>query len=120
MTGTLLAHKHEGTDIFAAHGTPLVACERGVLVRIGTDVLGGTKLWLIGASGTGYFYAHLSAFAEGVAEGKVVEAGDVVGYVGNTGNPATTPAHVHFEAHPGGGAAINPYPLLRATDTEAR
>jgi len=119
MTGTPYAHPHQGTDIFAAHGTPLVACEPGVLVRVGTDVLGGTKLWLVGTSGTRYFYAHLSAFAEGVVEGKVVQAGDVVGYVGNTGNAATTPAHLHFEAHPGAGPAVNPYPLLKVADTTA-
>jgi murein DD-endopeptidase MepM/ murein hydrolase activator NlpD len=116
MTGTPFAHTHQGADVFAPQGTPLVACERGVLIRIGTDLLGGTKLWLVGASGTRYYYAHLSAFAAGVVEGKVVQAGDVVGYVGNTGNAATTPAHLHFEAHPGGGPAINPYLLLRATD----
>lgn len=116
MFGTSYAHLHQGTDIFAAHGTPLLACERGVLIKIGSDTLGGTKLWLVGASGTRYYYAHLSAFAEGVAEGKVVQAGDVVGFVGNTGNAATTPAHLHFEVHPNGGPAINPYPLLRIVD----
>jgi murein DD-endopeptidase MepM/ murein hydrolase activator NlpD len=116
MFGTAYAHLHQGTDVFAAHGTPLLACERGVLLKIGSDVLGGTKLWLVGASGTRYYYAHLSAFAEGVAEGKVVQAGDVVGFVGNTGNAATTPAHLHFEVHPNGGPAVNPYPLLRIVD----
>ena len=117
MFGTSYAHLHQGTDIFAAHGTPLLACERGVLIKIGSDTLGGTKLWLVGASGTRYYYAHLSAFAEGVTEGKVVQAGDVVGFVGNTGNALTTPAHLHFEVHPGGGPAINPYPMLRMVDT---
>lgn len=116
MTGTQYEHTHQGTDIFAPSGTPLLACERGVLVKVGTDVLGGTKLWLVGASGTRYYYAHLSAFAEGVAENKVVEAGEVVGYVGNTGNALTTPAHLHFQVHPGGGPAVNPYPLLRIVD----
>ena len=116
MFGTAYAHLHQGTDIFAAHGTPLLACERGVLIKIGTDTLGGTKLWLVGASGTRYYYAHLSAFAPDVAENKVVAAGDVVGYVGNTGNASTTPAHLHFEVHPNGGAAVNPYPLLRIVD----
>ncbi|HEX4978869.1 MAG TPA: peptidoglycan DD-metalloendopeptidase family protein [Acidimicrobiales bacterium] len=116
MFGTSYAHLHQGTDIFAAHGTPLLACERGVLIKVGSDTLGGTKLWLVGASGTRYYYAHLSAFAEGVTEGKVVRAGDVIGFVGNTGNAATTPAHLHFEVHPNGGPAVNPYPLLRIVD----
>ena len=56
-------------------GTPLVACERGVVTKIGTDVLGGNKLWLKGESGTYYYYAHLSAFAEGLADGQLVDAG---------------------------------------------
>ena len=116
MPGTPFAHSHQGTDVFAPPGTPLVAVERGILVRVGTDVLGGIKLWLVGASGTRYFYAHLSAFAPGVVENKLVEAGEVVGYVGNTGNAQGTPAHLHFEVHPGGGPAINPYPLLRMVD----
>ena len=113
MFGTAYAHLHQGTDIFATSGTPLVAVERGVLIKVGSDVLGGTKLWLVGASGTRYYYAHLSAFAPGVTEGLLVSAGDVVGYVGNSGNAISTPAHVHFEVHPNGGAAVNPYPLLR-------
>jgi murein DD-endopeptidase MepM/ murein hydrolase activator NlpD len=116
MFGTAYAHLHQGTDIFAASGTPLLAVERGVVIQVGSDVLGGTKLWLVGASGTRYYYAHLSAFAEGMADGKLVAAGDVVGFVGNTGNAATTPAHLHFEVHPGGGPAVNPYPLLRIVD----
>jgi murein DD-endopeptidase MepM/ murein hydrolase activator NlpD len=116
MFGTAYAHLHQGTDVFAASGTPLLAVERGVVIQVGSDVLGGTKLWLVGASGTRYYYAHLSAFAEGMADGKLVAAGDVVGFVGNTGNAATTPAHLHFEVHPGGGPAVNPYPLLRIVD----
>ena len=120
MFGTAFAHLHQGTDVFAPEGTPLVAIERGVLVRVGTDVLGGTKLWLAGATGTRYFYAHLSAFAPGVAEGKPVEAGEVIGFVGNTGNARGTSPHLHFEVHPGGGAAINPYPLLRLVAEETR
>ena len=120
MFGTPYAHLHQGTDVFAQSGTPLLACERGVLIRIGSDLLGGTKVWLVGASGTYYYYAHLSAFGPGIApgssEGKVMQAGDVVGYVGNTGNAATTPAHLHFEVHPSGGPAVNPYPLLKIVD----
>lgn len=120
MVGTSFAHLHQGTDIFAPAGTPLVAVERGVLARVGTDVLGGTKLWLVGASGTRYFYAHLSALAEGTADGRVVEAGQVVGYVGNSGNAKNTPPHLHFELHPGGGPAVNPFPVLRAVDEAQR
>lgn len=116
MFGTAYAHLHQGTDIFATSGTPLLAVERGVVIKVGSDVLGGTKLWLVGASGTRYYYAHLSAFAEGIVENKVVSAGDVVGFVGNTGNALTTPAHLHFEVHPDGGPAVNPYPLLRIVD----
>lgn len=116
MVGTEYEHSHEGTDIFAPHGTELYAVERGVVARVGTDVLGGTKLWLVGASGVRYYYAHLSGYAEGIGEGTVVEAGDVVGYVGNTGNARSTPPHLHFEVHPGGGMAVNPYPILSVTD----
>ena len=112
MTGTEYEHWHEGTDIFAAAGTELVACERGVITRMGSNVLGGITLWLRGESGVSYYYAHLTGFAPGIAAGMVVEAGTVVGYVGNTGNAITTPPHLHFEVHPNGGEAINPYPLL--------
>jgi len=116
MTGTPYAHQHQGTDIFAPYGTPLFACERGIIFKMGSDRLGGTKLWVGGESGTTYYYAHLSAFADGLADGQVVEAGDLVGYVGNSGNAATTPPHLHFEIHPGAGAAINPYPTLKTVD----
>ena len=110
MTGTVYEHWHEGTDIFAPAGTPLLAVERGVVSRMGNEVLGGTILWLKGESGTSYYYAHLSAFAPGITPGMVVESGTVLGFVGNTGNARTTPPHLHFEIHPGGGAPINPYP----------
>jgi len=120
MFGTAYAHLHQGTDIFAAAGTPVVAVERGVLIRVGTDVLGGIKLWLVGASGTRYYYAHMQGFAPGVVENKVVRAGEVVGYVGSSGNAVGTSAHVHFEVHPDGGGAVNPYPLLRLVDEAQR
>jgi murein DD-endopeptidase MepM/ murein hydrolase activator NlpD len=107
---------HEGADIFAPRWTPLVAAERGVIDNVGTGTLGGTKLWVIGESGTGYYYAHLQAYAEGVTDGMAVEAGDVIGYTGDTGNAVGTPTHLHFEIHPGGGDAIDPYPLLHAVD----
>jgi murein DD-endopeptidase MepM/ murein hydrolase activator NlpD len=118
MTGTQYEHWHEGTDIFADAGTPLVACERGVITRMGSNVLGGITVWLRGESGVSYYYAHLSAFAAGVSAGSVVEAGTVIGYVGNTGNAITTPPHLHFEVHPNGGDAVNPFPLLTVAEDQ--
>lgn len=116
MEGTQYAHSHEGVDIFAPAGAPVVAFERGVVVAMGTDVLGGTKLWLVGQSGTRYYYAHLQGFAPDVANNKVVEAGRTLGYVGDTGNAAGSPHHLHFEIHPAGGPAVNPYPIVAEID----
>ncbi len=114
MSGTASAHWHQGTDIFANYGTPLIASENGTLARIGTGTLGGNKLWVVGESGTEYYYAHLSAFATGLSDGMRVTAGQLVGYVGDTGNARGTSPHLHFEIHPSGGDAVNPYPILKA------
>jgi murein DD-endopeptidase MepM/ murein hydrolase activator NlpD len=116
MMGSEYEHAHQGTDIMAPFDTPLVACERGIVTEMGTDVLGGTKLWLKGESGTYYYYAHLKAFAEGMQNGDVVEAGDLVGVVGDTGNAKGGAPHLHFEIHPDGGPAVNPYALLKVVD----
>ncbi len=99
---------HEGVDMMSPGGTPLVAVESGS-VQFKTTNLGGNSVWLNGASGTRYFYAHLSAW-EGSS--RSVSQGEVIGYVGATGN--TTANHLHFELHPGGGQAVNPYPYVRA------
>ncbi|MGF1598259.1 MAG: peptidoglycan DD-metalloendopeptidase family protein [Acidimicrobiales bacterium] len=112
MPGTPDEHWHEGIDVFAPAGTPLVAAERGVVTRVGSGRLGGLTVWLRGESGADWYYAHLSAHAPGLAPGDVVEAGDPLGWVGNTGNAASTPAHLHLQLHPDGGDPINPYPLL--------
>jgi murein DD-endopeptidase MepM/ murein hydrolase activator NlpD len=99
---------HEGVDMMAPRGTPLVAVESGY-AQFKTTNLGGNSVWVNGASGTRYFYAHLSAW-EGSSRN--VSRGEVIGYVGATGN--TTANHLHFEVHPGGGRAVNPYPYVRA------
>lgn len=99
---------HEGVDMMSPGGTPLVAVESGS-AQFKTTNLGGNSVWLNGASGTRYFYAHLSAW-EGSS--RSVSQGEVIGYVGATGN--TTANHLHFELHPGGGQAVNPYPYVRA------
>jgi murein DD-endopeptidase MepM/ murein hydrolase activator NlpD len=114
LTGTDLEHWHQGVDIAAAEGTELYAAERGVITQISPSQLGGNGLWIRGESGVSYYYAHLSRYAD-VHAGQLVEAGDLVGYVGNTGLFSTGP-HLHFEVHPNGGDAINPYPLLVAAD----
>ncbi len=113
MEGTEYSHGHQGVDIMADFGTPLYAVERGVVIRVGSDVLGGQKLWVKGQSGTYYYYAHLQAFADDVGEGTPVEAGDIVGFVGDTGNAKGGAPHLHFQVHPGGGDPVNPYGLLR-------
>ncbi len=98
---------HKGVDMMSPKGTPLVAVVAGE-ATMRTNGLGGNVVSLNGVDGTRYYYAHLSAW-EGSS--RFVEAGEVVGYVGATGN--TTANHLHFEIHPGGGEAINPYPTVR-------
>ena len=105
---------HQGADIFATRGTPVVASENGVLDGVGSGTLGGIKLWVNGESGNEYYYAHLAAYAPGVRDGMSVRAGEVVGYVGDTGNAKGTSPHLHFEIHPGGAGPANPYPILKA------
>ena len=121
MVGTEYSHKHEGTDIFALKGTPLVAVVDGVLDRVGTSVLGGLGLWVRSPGDNwSYYYAHLSAYAPGIRQGMKVKKGQVVGFVGNTGNARNTPSHLHFETHLPGGKVVNSYFVLRRCDPLAR
>jgi murein DD-endopeptidase MepM/ murein hydrolase activator NlpD len=130
------SHGHDATDIMAPLGTPVVAIESGTLDRVGWNALGGWRLWIKGVSGTDYYYAHMSAYAPGLAEGTPVLAGQYLGRVGNTGNAAGGPTHLHLEVHlpdppatavvpgkapavavpvpvpAGDGIVVNPYPLL--------
>ena len=107
------AHLHEGTDIFAAKGTPVIASADGVVGRmVRNSAVGGTSLRLTTADGTFYYYAHLDRFAPKLTEGKRVQKGDVLGFVGTTGNASSTAPHLHFEIHPAGGEAVSPVPYL--------
>jgi murein DD-endopeptidase MepM/ murein hydrolase activator NlpD len=109
---------HEGNDIFAAAGTPVVAVCDGSLNRVGTLPISGNRLWVKCArTGDSFFYAHLSAFATDARDGVRVKAGQVVGFVGSTGDAEQTPPHLHFEVHPGDGKAVDPYPFLRAWES---
>ncbi|WP_217913394.1 peptidoglycan DD-metalloendopeptidase family protein [Miltoncostaea marina] len=105
---------HHGNDIFAATGTPVVAVADGTLSRVGVNTLGGNRLWLTDDAGNAFYYAHLSAYAPAAVEGARVTAGQVIGFVGNTGQAITTPPHLHFEIHPAAGDSVNPYPFLLA------
>ena len=99
---------HEGIDLIAPYGTPVVAVKAGNAVRT-PNSLGGNAVIVYHAGGTWTYYAHLSSYG---ATGSV-SAGTVIGSVGSTGDAGST-NHLHFEFHPGGGAAVDPYELLRA------
>lgn len=105
--------RHKGTDIFALRGTPCVACVSG-RVSLSSGGNGGIMLYLYGNDGHTYFYAHLNGYAAGIRNGSSVNAGKVIAYVGNTGNARGGAAHLHFEIHPNGRGAINPYSILRS------
>ncbi len=112
--GTPDYHWHEGIDIFAPSGTPLVAAEAGEVTDIGYGTLGGLKIWIMGHSGTRWYYAHLDSFNPDLEVGDFVSAGDLIGYIGATGNAVGTPPHLHLQMHPASGRPANPYPILQA------
>jgi hypothetical protein len=91
---------HHGDDIFAPLGTPVVALHDGTLNRVGWQRLGGWRLWLRDPRGNQFYYAHLSGYTPAVLRNKRVKAGQVIGFVGNTGDAFTTSPHLHFEVHP--------------------
>jgi murein DD-endopeptidase MepM/ murein hydrolase activator NlpD len=105
---------HQGIDLFAKTGTPIVAISDGTLFKVGWNRIGGWRFWLRDRWGNEFYHAHLSAFAPAAKEGAVVKAGTVVGFVGNTGDAKTTPPHLHFEIHPGGGDPIPPFSYVSA------
>ena len=111
---------HHGEDIFAPLGAPVLAVARGTVFSVGWNDIGGNRLWLRDTKGNEFYYAHLSAFSPLAVNGAHVQAGDVLGFVGNTGDAEATPPHLHFEIHPvdllglGYDGVINPYGYLTA------
>jgi murein DD-endopeptidase MepM/ murein hydrolase activator NlpD len=111
---------HHGDDIFAPEGTPVVAVADGTLSLVGDNPLGGLRLWLRDRQGNEFYYAHLEGFARRARDGARVSAGELLGYVGHTGDAETTPPHLHFEVHPaslislGYDGAVDPWPYLRS------
>ena len=101
---------HEGIDIFAPRGTPIQATTKGVVNKVGDDRLGGRVIFIIGAGGAAHYYAHLDSYAD-IRPNDWVDAGDIIGYVGDSGNAKGTPPHVHYGIYVNG-SAVNPYPLL--------
>lgn len=114
-------HAHKGTDLFASRGTPVIAAFDGVISKLGQNTaIGGNSVHLTAPDGTYLYYAHLDGFGPGIREGTLVDAGDVLGYVGDSGNARGTPPHLHFEVHPGGGEAVPPLPYLDGWLADAR
>jgi murein DD-endopeptidase MepM/ murein hydrolase activator NlpD len=103
---------HRGVDMIAARGVPIVAVYSGRVYRLSNSTLGGKSVYFYSDAGDLYYYAHLDAFGD-ISPGQSVPAGYVLGYNGSSGNAPDYLPHLHWEYHPGGGSAVNPYPLAR-------
>jgi len=119
--GAYVGGWHHGEDIFAPLGAPVLAVANGIVYSVGWNKVGGLRFWLQDLAGNEFYYAHLSAFSPLAVNGAQVRAGDVIGFVGNTGDAEGTPYHVHFEIHPVSllyrgydGGAVAPYSYLTA------
>lgn len=102
---------HEGQDIFANKGTPVFSGTNGYIVRLGIYEIGGNAVYVAGAGGRRYYYAHFDLIASGLKIGQAVTTDTVLGFVGNTGNAESTPHHLHFGVY-ANRKAIDPLPLL--------
>ena len=111
---------HHGEDIFAPLGTPLLAVADRTVFSVGWNDIGGWRVWLRDRVGNEFYYAHLSAYSPLAVNGRQVKAGDVLGFMGKTGDAVNSPVHLHFEIHPvallarGYDGAVAPYPFLTA------
>lgn len=112
---------HDAIDILAPNGTPVLAVADGTVEKLFDSVRGGLTVYQFEPSGRYcYYYAHLDRYADGLAEKKTIKRGEVIGYVGSTGNASPEAPHLHFEIHVLGpekqwwkGESINPYPVLK-------
>jgi len=117
---------HHGDDLFAPLGTPVVAVARGTLSLVGWNSLGGWRVWLTDRKGNSFYYAHLAGYARWILTQHHVRAGQVIGFLGRTGDAFTTPPHLHFEIHPrqpafvklGYDGAVNPTTYLQKWKVE--
>ena len=118
--GDVAGKWHHGEDLVAPAGTPLLAVADGTLFSVGWNDIGGWRLWLRDDAGNEFYYAHLSAYSPLAIAGKRVKAGDVLGFVGNSGDADGGVTHLHFEIHPvdllryGYDGVVAPYPFLVA------
>jgi murein DD-endopeptidase MepM/ murein hydrolase activator NlpD len=118
--GDVAGKWHHGEDLVAPYGTPLLAVADGTLFSVGWNDIGGWRLWLRDGAGNEFYYAHMSAYSPLAIAGKRVQAGDVLGFVGDSGDADGGVPHLHFEIHPvdllryGYDGAVAPYPFLVA------
>ena len=102
---------HQGIDIFARRGTPVLAPVHGIVVAVGVDRLGGNVVRVLGPGWQVHYFAHLDRFGP-IEDGGLVDEGEVIGYVGDSGNARGTPPHLHYGIYEPGRGALNPFPLL--------
>ncbi|MDQ5954435.1 MAG: Peptidase protein [Patescibacteria group bacterium] len=103
--------KHEGLDIMAPKGTPIASPTEAVVTRIGEGDSAGLYVYTANPGGESMAYMHLDSFAD-IDEGDVLKVGEIIGYVGNTGNAISTAPHLHYELHDDDGDAVDPFPRL--------
>ena len=108
---------HYGNDIFAAKGTPLVACVDGTVVGVANTSIGGKNVTIKDKCGWYYYYAHMDSIGSDIKQGMGISAGKKIGTLGKTGSASTTSPHLHFSVYPGTySSGIDPYPLLKKVD----
>jgi peptidoglycan hydrolase-like protein with peptidoglycan-binding domain len=113
-------HPHEGEDIMAVKGTPIVSPTAAVVLRTEVGAIEGNAVYTANPGGETLVYYHLDRWAEGIVAGEVLQPGSLIGYVGNTGDAAGGPAHLHLEVHNSAGIPTDPFPRLTAEFTPAQ